>query len=103
MCQPQSKNWVFGFFLTWSDLRVRIWGLLGQGIGDLDSGLTIIFNSLVQSNELDLPIKGRGGGESWHHQVLGVGVVGVHSGSSIGQGSKMLLHVGIFRISAIFF
>ena len=32
----------FWFFWTWSDLRVRIWGLLGQGIGDLDSGLTIL-------------------------------------------------------------
>ena len=52
---------------------------------------------------MDLPIEGGGGGKSWHNQVLGVGVVGVHSGSSIGQGSKMLLHVGIFRISAIFF
>ena len=31
----------FWVFSTWSDLRVRIWGLLGQGIGDLDSGLTI--------------------------------------------------------------
>ena len=33
-----------GFFKlglrTWSGLRVRIWGLLGQGIGDFDSGLT---------------------------------------------------------------
>ena len=28
-------------FLDFLDLRVRIWGLLGQGIGDLDSGLTI--------------------------------------------------------------
>ena len=31
----------FWVFSTWSDLRVRIWGLWGQGIGDLDSGLTI--------------------------------------------------------------
>ena len=31
----------FWVFSTWSDLRVRIWGLLGQGIGDLDLGLTI--------------------------------------------------------------
>ena len=37
----QSKELGFWFFSTWSDLRVRIWGLLGQGIGDLDSGLTI--------------------------------------------------------------
>ena len=37
----QSKELGFWVFLTWSDLRVRIWGLLGQGIGDLDSGLTI--------------------------------------------------------------
>ena len=29
-------------FQTWSELRVRILGLLGQGIGDLDSGLTIL-------------------------------------------------------------
>ena len=29
--------WVF---YTWAELRVRIWGLLGQGIEDLDSGLT---------------------------------------------------------------
>ena len=28
-------------FLGFLDL-VRIWGLLGQGIGDLDSGLTIL-------------------------------------------------------------
>ena len=35
---PSPKNWVFS---TLSDLRVRTWGLLGQGIGDLDSGLTI--------------------------------------------------------------
>ena len=34
---PSPKNWVFGFFR----LGVRIWGLLGQGIRDLDSGLTI--------------------------------------------------------------
>ena len=31
----------FGVFETWSELRVRIWGLLGQGIGNLDLGLTI--------------------------------------------------------------
>ena len=37
----QSKELGFWFFQTWSDLRVRIWGLLGHGIGDLDSGLTI--------------------------------------------------------------
>ena len=37
----QSKELGFGVFQTWSDLLVRIWGLLGQGIGDLDSGLTI--------------------------------------------------------------
>ena len=37
----QSKELGFGVFQTWSDLGVRIWGLLGQGIGDLDSGLTI--------------------------------------------------------------
>ena len=37
----QSKELGFGVFQTWSDLRVRIWSLLGQGIGDLDSGLTI--------------------------------------------------------------
>ena len=28
-------------FLVYFRLRVRIWGLLGQGIGDLDSGLTM--------------------------------------------------------------
>ena len=40
-------GWVKGIILgTWyfrlglTNLRVRIWGLLGQGIGDLDSGLT---------------------------------------------------------------
>ena len=37
----QSKELGFGVFQTWSDLLVRIWGLLGQGIGDFDSGLTI--------------------------------------------------------------
>ena len=37
---PSPKNWVFGFFRLGLTL-VRIWGLLGQGIGDLDSGLTI--------------------------------------------------------------
>ena len=41
---------------------------------------------------MDLPIEGGGGGKSWHNQVLGVGVVGVNSGSSISQGSKMLLY-----------
>ena len=44
----QSKELGFWVFSTWSDLRVRIWGLLGQGIGDLDSGLTMILaTSLV--------------------------------------------------------
>ena len=42
MCQPQSKELGFWVFKTWSDRRVRIWDLLGQGIGDLDSGLTIV-------------------------------------------------------------
>ena len=37
----QSKELGFGVFQTWSDLGVRIWGLLGQGVGVLDSGLTI--------------------------------------------------------------
>ena len=32
---------------TWSDLRIRIWGLLGQGIGTLDSGLTIFVASCI--------------------------------------------------------
>ena len=36
----QSKELGFLVFQTWSDLRVRIWCLLGQGIGELDSGLT---------------------------------------------------------------
>ena len=36
--QSKELGFCFFFFLTWSDLRVRIWGLLGQGIGDLDSG-----------------------------------------------------------------
>ena len=43
-CVSPSPNkldfWVF-MFQTWSKLRVRIWGLLGQGIGDLDLGLTM--------------------------------------------------------------
>ena len=34
---PSPKNWVLGFFR----LLDRILDLLGQGIGDLDSGLTI--------------------------------------------------------------
>ena len=42
----QSKELGFWVFLTWSDLRVRIWGLLGQGIGDLDSGLTIVGHTM---------------------------------------------------------
>ena len=32
----------FWFFFTWSEVRVMIWGLFGQGIGDLDLGLTIL-------------------------------------------------------------
>ena len=47
----QSKELGFWVFLTWSDLRVRIWGLLGQGIGDLDSGLTIT-STLKSSQKL---------------------------------------------------
>ena len=43
----QSKELGFWVFSTWSDLRVRIWGLLGQGIGDLDSGLTIIIIIII--------------------------------------------------------
>ena len=31
------------FSLSLYELWVRIWGLLGQGIGDLDSGLTILY------------------------------------------------------------
>ena len=41
---PVQRIGFLVFFLTWSDLRVRIGGLLGQGIGDLDSGLTISTN-----------------------------------------------------------
>lgn len=41
-----------------------------------------------------LAIEGRDGGEGGQRQVLGVGVVGVHSGSSLGQGSEMLLGGG---------
>ena len=37
---PVQRIGFLGFF-DFLDLRVRIWGLLGQGIGDLDSGLTI--------------------------------------------------------------
>ena len=37
----QSKELGFWVFQTWSDLRVRILGLLVQVIGDLDSGLTM--------------------------------------------------------------
>ena len=51
----QSKELGFGLFR----LRVRIWGLLGQGIGDLDSGLTI--------TETYLP------GQSYHHYPRGPG------------------------------
>ena len=40
---PSPKIWVFGFFR----LGVRIWGLLGQGIGDLDLGLTIFAKSSI--------------------------------------------------------
>ena len=43
----QSKELGTWVFYTWSDLRVRIWGMLGQGIGDLDSGLTIVFFSVL--------------------------------------------------------
>ena len=46
--------------------------------------------AISPENEV-LPIEGRDGGEGWQHQILGVGVVGVHSGSSLGQGSEMLL------------
>ena len=55
----QSKELGFWVFKTWSDLRVRILGMLGQGIGDLDLdlGLTkVIFDkprvtlSLTKSN-----------------------------------------------------
>ena len=37
---PSPNNWIFGFFRLGLNLGVRIWGLLGQGIGDLDLGLT---------------------------------------------------------------
>ena len=40
---PSPKNWIFGFFRLDLNLGVRIWGLLGQGIGDLDLGSTIVF------------------------------------------------------------
>ena len=33
---PSPKNWGFGFFRLGLNLGVRTWGLLGQGIGDLD-------------------------------------------------------------------
>ena len=42
----QSKELGFWFFF---DLRVRIWGLLGQGIGDFNSGLTINTRSYMIS------------------------------------------------------
>ena len=51
---PSPKNWVFGFFR----LRVRIWGLLGQGIGDLDSGLTISSIVLTVSLSLNIDLVG---------------------------------------------
>ena len=40
------KNWfiVFSRFCKVLGPRVGIWGLLGQGIGDLDLGLTIILS-----------------------------------------------------------
>ena len=41
---PVQRIGFLGFLDFWSDLRIRIWGLLGQGIGDLDSGLTIDIN-----------------------------------------------------------
>ena len=58
----QSKELGFWVFSTWSDLRVRIWGLLGQGIGDLDLGLTIkdclVFNCFdVFVKEIILPAR----------------------------------------------
>ena len=37
MCQPQSKELGVWVSKTWS----KLWGLLGQGIRDLDLGLTI--------------------------------------------------------------
>ena len=36
-------------FLVYFRLRVRIWGLLGQGIGDLDLGLTILFKATTRN------------------------------------------------------
>ena len=38
LCQPSPKNWVFGFFLTWSDLRVDL-GPVGTGDWGLGLGL----------------------------------------------------------------
>ena len=41
LCQLPSKEFGFQVFQTFfSGLRIRIWGLLGQGIGDMDLGLT---------------------------------------------------------------
>ena len=45
---------MLGFSKTWSEINVRIWGLLGQGIGDLDSGLTIISSELRLWPEMEL-------------------------------------------------
>ena len=41
---PSPNNWVWG-----SELWVRILGLLGQGIGDFNSGLTIMILKLLNS------------------------------------------------------
>ena len=49
----QSKEFGFGDYQTWSDLRVRILGLLGQGIGDLDSGLTILTLKIIIKKDFE--------------------------------------------------
>ena len=59
-----DNNWVFGFFRLGLNLGVRTWGLLGQGIGDLDLGLAIqAFTKhlpVSESQDEDFPLQSQG-------------------------------------------
>ena len=48
---PSPKNWVFGFFRLGLNLGLRIWGLLGQGIGDWGLGLGLDNSIMDNFNE----------------------------------------------------
>ena len=41
---PSPKNWVFGFFLTWSELRGQDLGPVGTGDWGLGLGLDNLVN-----------------------------------------------------------